>query len=361
MNVPVDDVAGRHRKFLHSFVQELNFGSTNYLNWNLSCPNNAGSTAAVLGYTCPPSDIDPSLTGHTNSATGWNKEFIHVYRSAAEVNKSSIPLKPSYHYQAATGCGPTGADACQECTDPDCQDEVDLHITAATVDGVTPSCDVGAAHNSSTGYSEVCIVHGTDGRAGTLNPFMPTHEIGHILQRRWMKHPGSLDQGCTSSSSTWNQGSAEGRITTEAFANSVAVGAWWNPGNGGMEYDGSSASSATAGSLAGTCGTGTSCNCAVGELKGEGRATQFLTDLWDDTTDEGINITFVGLLRIWTTFDQPDEADECGPDGRNLEDFRTHFLQLSSTYGWPVDAYDAAAKLNCADKMRDGATDCSGC
>jgi hypothetical protein len=356
MNVDATNAATR--KFLRSREQTLTVGATNHLNWNLSCPNKAGSTTSVAEVVCTNAEEEPTLKGATNSSRAFNKEFAHVFRSAAELLKTFGSVQPSGANVASTGCGSNGTSACPPCEITGCVEEINLHVTPAVIAGQTNECSTATTINVSSGYNHICIIHGTRGEGGTLNPFRPVHEIGHNIHRRWMRDDSDLGQDCGTSG--WSSGRDESGSTAEGFANFVAIMAWWNGDMTGFEYDGNDAHDSGDSKLSNTC----SANSVVGE----GRVTQFFVDLWDTDTDESMDLSFTDILRIWSTFDLCNESDECGPDGRNVQDFRQGYSALRTTYGWPaLTAFDAVRSLNCvhnhsnseANGRPKGATTCT--
>lgn len=364
MNMDVTQAG--HRKFVRSPMRTIVYGGTSYLNWNLSCPAKTGSSMAASEISCTNAEEEPTLTGATNSSRAWNKEFTHVFRSAIEPVKTFGNLKPKTSEVGTTGCGASGSSACTPCSTGSCQDEINLHVTPATVAGIGTKCSTSASINTSSGYRDVCMIHGSDGRSGTHNPFRAVHEIGHNLHRRWMKDSSDVGQDCGTSG--WSTGNDESGATAEGWANFVAVASWWNAGMAGMEYDGRDVTSAGDADLAGSCGSGTTCTCSTGGLNGEGRVTQFFVDLWD--VDDSMDLSFADLLRVWSTFDQDAESDECGPDGRNLLDFRSGYDQLRAAQSWPsLATYDSVATPNCVHLHSNsteparpaGSTTCGGC
>jgi hypothetical protein len=356
----VDAANAATRKFLRSREQSLRAGATNDLNWNVSCPNKAGSTTSVAEVVCATAEEEATLTGATNSSRAFNKEFAHVFRSAAEILKTFDSVQPSQANVASTGCGPTDTSARIRCTSPGCVDEINLHVTPAVVAGQTNECSTTAPNNVSTVYNHICIIHGARGEAGTLNPFRPVHEIGHNIHRRWMKDDSDLGQDC--GTSTWTSGGDESGATAEGFANFVAIVAWWNGDMTGFEYDGNDAQNSGDAELSGTC--------KAESVVGEGRVTQFFVDLWDTDSEEAMDLSLTAILRIWSTFDLANESDECGPDGRNVQDFRQGYNALRPTYGWPaLSTFDAVRSLNCvhhhssgeANARCESATTCGNC
>ncbi|MEM7156280.1 MAG: choice-of-anchor A family protein [Myxococcota bacterium] len=350
------------RKFLRSDDSTLEFGRANYVNWNLSCPDQAGSSSGLEHVVCNAGALEPDETGGTNSAYEWNKEFVHAFRSAAETIKTFDTLKPelSPWRQAATGCGFFSDDPCEPCADDRCNDEINLFVIHAVTNSNASDdqCRVTTERgNWSTHYDNVCL---QESDRGVLNPFRTVHEIGHNMHRRWMKDSSKLAQGCTGS--RWDDGNNETHQTSEGYANYFAVAAWWNDDMSGMEYDGRDVLSPSDSDLVGTCGAGTTaCSCAEGDLLGEGRATQFFVDIWDEG---GTDISHDDILRVWSTFDREWESDECGPDGRNLQDFHERYDALQGLYGWSSQgSFEATMATNCVDMHRttDFECDCTEC
>ena len=68
--------------------------------------------------------------------------------------------------------------------------------------------------------------------------------------------------------------------------------------------------------------------------RGRGAVAHFFTELWDDDSDDPfVDLHYYDLLKVWRTFDQPVESPECGPYGRNIQDFRERFQALAPLYG----------------------------
>lgn len=361
---------GFHRKFLHSrtYSNEFDWYGVNYYNWNLSCPQIDGGTGNLQRITCPVGTEEPVTSGSTNSAVPYNREFVHVFRTAVEPVRSFGSLKPRASAVATQGCGASGLAACPVCSDDACHEELELRVRPATVSGVGAMCST-TGGNTSQGYNNICISHGNNGAWGTLNPFRPIHEIGHNLHRRWMVDPGNVEQ---ETSEGWASASnpGESSATAEGYANFVAVASWYPDSSSNPVYDDLygdapggtvDVESASTASLAGTCGPGTGCGCSEGNLVGNGRPTQFFWDLYDD--DDWIDIGFWDILRVWSAFPTGTgnaQSNECGPDGRNLEDFEQRYNQLRSTPAydhWPSIA--SMMQANCVDRHRNGSTACN--
>ncbi len=355
------DSQGRQRKFLRSPEQELRYGSLNFLNWNLSCPAAPGASDDATKLACSATEEEPEKTGHVQSNQAWNKEFTHVFRTAAEVARSlAASIRPAASSVAKTGCGPAGDAVCQPCMDAGCQGPMRLIVAAAVAQGAGSVCNPNAQANQARGFDEICLAHGSDGRVGTLNPYAVAHEMGHLMQRRFMGAADDVAEDCGTVG--WTTGNDEGRATAEGFANFIAVATWWNDTMPDKQYEGISVESGAGSAYAGSCGPGSECTCAEGELNGAGLVTRFFVDLWDP--DDQIDLKTSQLMKIWSTFDQPEERDECAPDGRNLADFRAHYDQLRASLALPSLAlYDQVQAVSCVDRHRDGATSCGadGC
>lgn len=206
-------------------------------------------------------------------------------------------------------------------------------------------------------YDRVCL---RSGNVGAFNPFRTVHEIGHGVMRRWMNTTVNNSRGCDATD--WDSGNNESSATSEAFANFFAVAAWWNSDMTGMEYDGHDAMNKGDVDLTGTCGAGNNCTCTEGKLNGEGRPTQFFVDLWQSGGETELRTQ--DILRVWSTFDREIEAYECGPDGRNLEDFRSAYSEIRASYGWAsMSDFDSTLSYNCTNRHRNGqsACDCDLC
>jgi hypothetical protein len=101
-----------------------------------------------------------------------------------------------------------------------------------------------------------------------------------------MKDSSDVGQDCTASG--WTTSNDESGATAEGWANFVAVASWWNDDMSGMEYDGKDVNNPTHAELAGSCGAGSTCTCAVGGVNGEGCVTQFFVDPWDENADDSV-------------------------------------------------------------------------
>jgi hypothetical protein len=349
---------GARRKFVRSVEQTLEYGTTNHLNWNLSCPAAPGATDGDQALGCASSEEEPTLTGESNAALPWNKEFVHVYRNLAEARWRFTSLKPHQDGVGRGGCGPDGAEPCSYCQTDACQRELEFVITAARPPATAPLCDPGAAQNEAIGYDTACIVHGAAGERGTLNPFATLHTLGHLFLRRWLQSDADVPDSCQVV--TWNAGNDELDATREGYANFIAVATWFSDAANDVEYDGFSLVGPAGAAYAGSCGSGSDCSCAEGELHGAGRVTRFLVDLWDDNGDDSIDMMSSDMLRIWSTFDREGELAECAPDGRNVSDFREHLVQLSAWHsGWPTEsALALVAARHCVDRHRSGPRAC---
>lgn len=359
---------GRHRKFLRSrrYLNALDWSARNYVNWNLSCPDKDGWAASASYMNCSGAAVEPATTGSTNSINAYNREFAHLFRTSVEPVRSFGSLKPRASAVATVGCGFWQSQPCPVCDDEECHEEINMFVRTATIGALSAVCATGGG-NGSSGYNTNCISHGSSGAWGTVNPFRPLHEVGHTLHRRWMVDPGTIEQGV---SADWAEVHDESSATAEGYANFVGVASWFPDSSSDPVYDDLyddhpsrntvDVESASAISLRGSCGIGTGCDCSEGWLEGSGRPTQFFWDLYD--ADDWIDLSFWDILRVWSTFPFGTGnamSNECGPDGRNLEDFRLRYdiMRARPQYDhWP--SIDSMMEANCVDRHLDGTTPC---
>ncbi len=364
-----DSATGRHRKFLRTqaYSNNLVWNAVNYINWNLSCPNKSGLSSAAQYIACGLTAAEPTTNencqsqssiaclGDRNSNWFWNKEAAHLFRALVEPVKTFGSLKPRSS-KMAPGVSP--------CLSWACQDEIQAtirHDTVPLAAGQSRECDL-STNNHSSGFQRICITHGTNGKNGTLNPFRPVHEIGHNIMRRWMNDSSNLQQGCGGTG--WASGGAETVGTSEGFANFFSTASWYNHDMSNPTYDGNNMESSVDSALSGSCGSGTSCGCSEGGVRGEGRPSQFFWDLYD--VGDSMDINMWDIMRVWSNFPNGDgdaESDECGPDGRNIEDFVAHYETLRGLYFYlsPYSTWPSASSnmsLNCVDRHRNGTTTC---
>jgi hypothetical protein len=403
-----------NRKYLGSRVYDIvneldGWDGVSEVNWNLSCPMKTGDTHTVQARSCDgsgtyaptPTEGSPPEQ-NLNSNYYYNKEFVHMYRSAVQPVTRGWQLRPSAgtvasgeDVCAAEGCtteirlhvgddapecpAPVGSGEWQwcppDCREATCQPGCEVSDSCPSTEHIR-QCKATACGGMGTscqfGYATVCIVHASPKRH-TLHINVPVHESGHAVDKRW-RNDWEVGDGCSTTclSGTGATTGTDERITmSEGWADFFSVAAWhaasvsapyW--GTGEVEPQGVAW-------LAGTCAPDP-CGCAVGEVAGEGRVLAWLWDLYDyragddDAMDLGSEArTVPQLMRMVSKFDRNGTgylgADECGPDGRNAWDFRDAFLAVGET-GWPGQTtVESVMTTNCMNKHRAGLTTCGAC
>ncbi len=378
----------------------LTIGADTKISWNLSCPNKAGDLAndpdTYPWLACTTSELEPTentyfasqpsgptdcdspytpvlytppqtgegYIGDTNSNIGFNKEAVHMFRTGAEVVRRFGTIKPKLGNIAP------GADLCDR---SECQNEVRLVVREAITEDFTSatqcSLDLCAGTNKWSG-DVVCARHrsgdlgGSSSLAGsgtTHNPWVIAHEIGHIEQARWEDYLGSLGQ-----SGTPLDGSQRGAFT-EGYANFVAMATWFEPDDPDVNFtklQGESVSTAnTLNWVEDLCGVGNGCNCAQGDIIGEGWESHFFWDLYDPIDPNGVDQveqTFAEIRMVWGLFSDGTgdrQEDECGSmedsDGVNAYDYKYHYDSIRAQMGW--ESILSVMSLDCMTKHWTGA------
>ena len=156
--------------------------------------------------------------------------------------------------------------------------------------------------------------------------------------------------------------------TSEGFANFFSTASWYNHDMSNPTYDGRNMESSLRFGAVGLVRQRTpTCGCSEGGVAtAKGRPSQFFWDLYD--VNDTVDIALWDIMRVWSNFPNGTgngESDECGPDGRNIEDFKAHYELLRGVYfylspynTWPSSSSNMS--LNCVNRHRNGTTSCSG-
>jgi len=256
-----DKWAPANRKVIWSYSTAVPQGTSSVtMDWNLSCPDDplsfcyAGTEpdGMIAGDECACDrewyqdcenicDVDGTC-GDTNSRTGCNKEAVHAYRASYQPILRFGSQKPTSSNTFDQGV----VDAEQYCPDsdygkgngpvletgvstycdaPECQDEMQAHVTHMRRDGEPdPVCvktekdehghDVLVdVNNMGRDYDQYCV-------KTTDEPFRVVHEQGHTVDRRWRASTAGADGQDLFDMS-------QRRAMREGFANLYGASAWF--------------------------------------------------------------------------------------------------------------------------------------
>ena len=303
----------RSRKVMWSrpYWSSLEEGVTDLrISWNLSCPDASGLGAASV--TCAGSAGGPGDAANSNA--GYNKESVHAFRAAVEPRKTKWELKPS-----------AANTVVQTCTASRCLDEINLHVQSTTAGAYcVTSNSAGAGNNSHMqSYDRICL-------RTPLDPFRVVHEMGHIVQRRWMVMAEGNSIGAGVGSSSWQGSTCQKQSLAEGWANFFSAAAWHNEDHPSPVYDGNDIENPDDPAL--WSGSNPAPSCAAAQ--GEGRAAQFFWDLYDSRNHPGevdqVNLSMTTMRAVWGRFSASGACvdgsrNEGGPHGRNAQDWADHY------------------------------------